>query len=311
MQIFGGSSSNSEASADALSEALVRKLLPAIRSVVEEAVASAMVRALDKAGKGPGQQAATFSSTSLGSLQQGMEVSVSWNLSNTGMETWAPGAQLRFLKGRLAPPATFSQSSTQVPTPSGGSVSVEATMAAPAEPGPADSVWQLQASDGTPLSPPLHVDAMVMAGRGSANASSGRSPRAASRSMPQAQPQYPALPAGSAPVPVGPRSAQQGAPSSDPWMRAFEEFVGRDTLARLREQGNPEQQKSLIMNKVWEHVKSRAPSSKMDFIAFDPVLQNLFAPVLQPGVTGCPGRDLPIISKQLLHHYQSQVARRG
>jgi len=87
--------------------------------------------------------------------------------------------------------------------------------------------------------------------------------------------------------------------------------VGRDTIARMRDSGNSEQQWSLLMNKVWEYLKGRSPEARMDFIVFDSVLMGVFAPVLAPGASGCPGRDLQVICKQLLQHYHAKVARRA
>jgi len=163
-----------------LCEALLQRLLPEIRALVEEvatAVASRTVQSLCQAeAVAPAQQGATL----LGALQTGRVVNVGWTFTNSGGTPWPGGARLRFLRGSLCPPPSFVSTAAQAPTPAGGRLTVEAAMVAPQEPGPCEAHWQLEAADGSPLSPPLTVQGVVLASATGSQLES--SPRAASRS---------------------------------------------------------------------------------------------------------------------------------
>mmetsp|Transcript_5586 Transcript_5586/g.14189 ORF Transcript_5586/g.14189 Transcript_5586/m.14189 type:complete len:411 (-) Transcript_5586:42-1274(-) len=150
-------------SIDALCEALLARLLPEILRKVEEVALSVASQAVQSFQQQQQQQQTMGSGTSLGALQQSQAVSVDWTFGNTSARPWRAGARLRFLSGRLCPPPGYVAAASEVATPSGGRLAVQASMVVPQELGPCEAEWQLEGADGAPLSPPMTVHGMVVA----------------------------------------------------------------------------------------------------------------------------------------------------
>jgi len=127
-------------------------------------VVSAASQAADQALEGLRQaegRAAQQQATPLGLISPGKAVTISWTFSNSSSDVWPAGARLSFIGGRLCPPSGLNPDISAVTIPPGSSFTAQATMVAPQEPGPCDAQWQLEDSDGSPLSPPVFVRALV------------------------------------------------------------------------------------------------------------------------------------------------------
>jgi len=156
-------------SADSLCEALLRRLLPELKAALEEAAATAATTAASHAvrtllGSTPpsAPQEQVQGATMLGGMPPGHVASVDWTFTNSSSKPWAEGCRLRFLGGEMCPPYGFDPIPTVSVTHTGGKLSAKAVVVAPQEPGPCAARWQLEAADGSPLSPPLHLQGQVV-----------------------------------------------------------------------------------------------------------------------------------------------------
>lgn len=139
-----------EGQLDALCDALISRLLPALQPLLQEAANKAAMLAL--------QSVKDLRPTSLGYIPPQKLVTVEWSFTNTSNETWPVGCRLRCLGGSLKP--CSSRGSSEV-IPPNGTLTLEAEMRAPSQPGPCDAEWQLETPDGRPLCPPIPVSALV------------------------------------------------------------------------------------------------------------------------------------------------------
>jgi len=155
--------------ADSLCEALLRRLLPELKAALEEAAATAATTAASHAVRtllgntppsAPREQ--VQGATMLGGMPPGHTASVDWTFSNSSSRPWAEGCRLRFLGGSMCPPRGFEPIPTACITEAGGKLSAKAICVAPQEPGPCEARWQLETADGSPLSPPLHLQGQVV-----------------------------------------------------------------------------------------------------------------------------------------------------
>lgn len=148
---------------DALCEAILNRLLPEMKTAIEEIATNVASRTVQSLWAEQGA-AAQPGATLLGAIQPGRLVTVEWTFTNSGSAPWPAGTRLRFVKGKLCPPVGFTPFETQVATVVGGRITTQAAAIPPNEPGPCEAHWQLEAADGAPLSPPLVLHGIVLAG---------------------------------------------------------------------------------------------------------------------------------------------------
>jgi len=148
---------------EALCEAILHRLLPEMKTAIEEIATNVASRTVQSLWAEQGE-AAQPGATLLGALQPGRLVTVEWTFTNSGSVPWPAGTRLRFVKGNLCPPLGFTSTETQVSTVVGGRITTQAAAIPPNEPGPCEAHWQLEAADGAPLSPPLVLHGVVLAG---------------------------------------------------------------------------------------------------------------------------------------------------
>lgn len=323
---------------DPLCEAMLKRLLPAIGALVEEAAASAASRAL-QAVRQLEDSVPQQNATQLGTLQAGQAVTVDWVFANTGPEAWPEDARLQFRSGSLAPPPGFMPAEARVATPPGSSVAVRADMVAPQRPGPCEAQWQLEAGDGSPLSPPLFVNGLVRAveqvsSAAVASALPASAVCAAAASMQKPSPVMAKGAAGynplaqfaSAPNPMPLRgvmpqqTAASTASGSQPsalrrnsgWKKDFEDFFGRDAIARFlscRDRGQRDAEVNRMINQVWEYMKRSNLQHSLESCMLDQALLKVFAPFLPPGSKSVYSRDiLPLITQAVNTYSDGEAA---
>lgn len=293
----------------------------------------------------------------LGAVPPRQSLTVDWTFTNSGSEIWPVGCRLRSVAGNLA--ATGIAKVSDVATPPGGHLTLQATMVAPSEPGPCEAQWQLESPDGAPLSPPMTVKGMVLsaasgkpvlsalpskpisqtpaktipaaAASGDASLQQQRAPETPIRMVPSALGSGLSSQAGPGAVSSG-ISSQTGqvsmartlqpshtsAHSAQPilqrsltsgterWLQLFESFFGKEVAVNVHQPGGKER----MVNQVWEYVRSKQLLRVQDnAYVFDPLLQQLFAPIMQPGASHCPAGDLlPSVHRLLARFVDCQTS---